>query len=131
MSGNVSTQDREELKRRMIERVESLLKKIDDAGVVHNAEQMRKTELEIAAVTDGIAGEIIKTVVERSLQDEQIVIQERLLAKQAPARMKNHGKREVEIHPCRGDPFTVETTYYCKAGQVNRSAAKKKGFIQG
>ena len=71
MSGNLSAQQREEIKGRIMEQVESLLKKIDESGVVRNAEQMRTTELEIAAVTDGIAGEIIKTVVGCSLQDER------------------------------------------------------------
>lgn len=130
MSGKLSPQQREELKRRMMERVEDLLNKIDDAGVVRNAEQMRETELAIAAVTDGMAGEIIKTVMEQSLRDEDVVAEGRLLAKQAPARMKNHGKREVKIQPYRGDTFFVETTYYCKAGITPQRAVKKGGFIQ-
>lgn len=130
MSGNLSAQDREELKRRMILRVDNLLDKIEDAGVVRNADQLRKIELEIVSVTDGIAGEVIKTVIENSLEDQELIVQGRLLAKQAPVRMKNHGKRDVEINPYRGASFTVEATYYCKAGPSPRRAVKKKGSTQ-
>jgi hypothetical protein len=129
MSADWSAQDREDLKHRMIERVESLLKTLDDAGVVRNAEQLRKSELEIAAATDGMAGEIIKAVVQHSLQDQELITQGRLLAKQAAVRMKNHGRREAEIHPYRGEPFSVETTYYRKAGQSRRRRAEKGGSM--
>jgi hypothetical protein len=127
MSGNISEQEREELKLRMIAQIDGLFKEIDDAGVVRNAEQLRKTELKIAAITDGMAGEVIKAVLKHSLQDQDLIAQGRLLAKGATVRMKNHGKRDVEIQPYRGDPFTVETTYYYKAGQSHRPVAKKKG----
>ncbi len=126
MSGNMSEQEREELKLRMMEQIEGLLNKIADTGVVRNAEQLRKAELEIAAITDGMAGDVIKTVIKHSLQDQYLITQGQLLAKGATVRMKNHGKRDVVIQPYRGDPFTVETTYYYKAGQVHRPAAKKR-----
>lgn len=128
MNAKLSGNARENLKHRIMEQVESLLNKLAHAKVVRNAAEMRKAELAIVAVTDTLAGELIKAVMERSLQDQEFVDEGRSLIKQAPARMKNHGQRAVEIQPYRGAAFTVATTYYCKAGLSPQRAEKKKGL---
>lgn len=125
MNGNGLSKEREYLKRRSLERIEKLLNRLDEAGAVRTPEDLRKTELEIVAVTDAMAGEIIQAVVARSVHDRELADQGRILAKKSVSRLKNHGRRKVTVHPVRGDPFTVQATYYCKAGQRLQRAAKK------
>jgi hypothetical protein len=130
MSAILSQQQREELKRRMNQRIEQLFQSLDKGGTVRNAQQLQEVEKEIVSITDGMAGEAIKTIVEHALQDQEPIDKGRALTKESTMRMKNHGKREVEIQPYRGDPFPVETTYYCKAGQSPKKGKKKKGSTQ-
>lgn len=127
MSGMLSQQQRDDLKCRIDQRIEQLMQSLDEGETVRNAQQLLEVEQKIAAITDGMAGEAIKAVVENSLQDQELIDQGRALTKQSPVRMKNHGRRNVEIQPYRGDAFSAETTYYCKAGQSTKKGKKKKG----
>lgn len=111
--------------------LELLLKMVDNGCVVRSAEELRKAEVDIVARTDAIAGNLIEAIVARSIQDETVVTEEgRNLAKSGPRRMKNHGKRDVVIQPYRGNPFSIRTTYYCRAGLSPKKGDKKGGSIQ-
>ena len=73
MSGMLSQQQRDDLKRRMDQRIEELLKSLDEGETVRNAKQLREVEQKIASITDGMAGEAIKAVVENSLKDKELI----------------------------------------------------------
>lgn len=116
-----------ELKQTIQQKVTALMAMIDDTGVVRNARQLHDTEKNIAAITDEIAGHVIKAVVDRSVHDDALGVEAKALAKQSPVRMKNKGRRSVEIQPYRGHPFRVEADYYAKAGLSVKEADKKGG----
>jgi len=126
----VYTEHVESLKQTLRNQFETMLRVLDDDSVVRSAEDLRKTEIGIVNKTDTIASEIIKSVIIRSLQDETVVSHGRRLVHNAPSRMKNHGKRDVTIHPYRGNPFSIQATYYCRAGLSPKKGEKKGGSIQ-
>jgi len=127
---DISTEKKDLLKRAIEQKVAQLTSMIDDIAVVRNAQQLRDTEKNIAAITDAIAGSVVEAVVAGSVQDESLIAEAKALVKQSPVRMKKRGMRPVEIHPYRGAPFTVDATYYAKAGQSEKKADKKGGSIQ-
>jgi hypothetical protein len=124
---NLLAEKKQLLKQTIEQKVASLLAIIDDTSVVRNAQQLLDTEKSIAAVTDEIAGCVVEAVVVRSVQDEAIITEGKVLAKQSPVRMKKRGMRPVEIQPYRGSPFTINASYYAKAGLSDKKADKKRG----
>jgi hypothetical protein len=128
--GSISAEKKELLKRTIEQKVADLMAMIDDSSVVRNAQQLRDTEKSIAAVTDAIAGSVVEAVVARSVHDESLIAEAKTLVSQSPIRMKKRGIRPVEIQPYRGSPFTIEATYYAKAGQSAKRADKKGGSTQ-
>lgn len=127
---NLSMEKKQLLKHTIEQKVASLMAMIDDESVVRNAAQLLDTEKSIAAVTDEIAGCVVESVVARSVHDEAIITEGRVLAKQSPVRMKKRGMRPVEIQPYRGSPFTINASYYAKAGLSDKKADKKGGFTR-
>ncbi len=126
---NFSVEKKEHLKRTIHEKFASLLAMVDDLCVVRNAQQLLDCEKSIAAITDEIAGHVVEAVVARSVDDEKLLAQAKVLVKQSPVRMKRRDERSVTIHPYRGKPFAIETAYYAKAGQSAAKAEKKGGSI--
>jgi hypothetical protein len=122
-----SAEKKQQIKCAIEQRVASLVAMIDDGSVVRNAQQLMDTEKSIAALTDEIAGCVVEAVVARSVQDDALSAKATALVKQSPVRMKKRDARTVEIQPFRGNPFTIETTYYTKAGQSMKQADKKGG----
>jgi hypothetical protein len=114
------------IKRAIEEKISSLTAIIDGATVVKNARELLDIEKRIATITDEIAGCVIETVVSHSVLDDTCVAEGKALVKQSPVRMKSRGMRPVVIQPYRGNPFTVDTAYYAKAGQTAKKAGKKK-----
>lgn len=111
----------------VLEEIEALLQIVGNNDTIDNAEALRETELKITAATDKLAGKLIKTVVTNAVNDDKVIEEGKKLAKGSPVRMKNHGKRDAVIHPYRGDPFTIKTTYYCRAGVLLKKGSKKGG----
>jgi len=119
----------EQRKNEIRTQLESLLNKIGNDYVVTNAEELRNVELEISgAATDQIAGTITKTIVTNSIQNTKVVEESKKIVKSSSNRMKNHGKRDVLIHPYRGEPFSIKTTYYYRAGLSPQKRVKKGVF---
>jgi hypothetical protein len=127
---NISTEKKQLLKRAIEQKVADLMAMIDNDLVVRNAQQLRDTEKNIAAITDAIAGNVVEAVVAGSVQEASLIEEAKVLVKQSPVRMKKRGMRPVKIQPYRGDPFTIEAAYYAKAGQSAKRADKKKGSTQ-
>lgn len=124
---NDDTDDKSPIKRSIEEKLASLMAIIDGTTTVKNAQELLDAEKRIAAITDEIAGCVVKTIVARSVQDDTLIAEAKVLAKQSPVRMKKRGMRPVQIQPYRGDPFTVNAAYYAKAGQSAKKADKKGG----
>jgi hypothetical protein len=127
---NLSAEKKEQLKASIQEKVASLLAMIDNPRVVRNAQQLLDCEKGIAAITDEIAGNVVDAVVSQAVDEEALVAEAKALVKQSPVRMKRRDEREVTIQPYRGNPFTIETVYYTKAGQSAQKAEKKGGSIR-
>jgi hypothetical protein len=127
---NDDTDDKSLIKRSIEEKIASLMAIIDGTAIVKNAQELLDTEKRIAAITDEIAGCVVKTVVARSVADDTLIADANALVKQSPVRMKKRGMRPVQIQPYRGDPFTVNAAYYARAGQSAKKADKKGGSTQ-
>jgi hypothetical protein len=124
---NDNTDAKVRIKRSIEEKLASLMAIIDGTTIVKNARELLDIEKNIAAITDEIAGCVVKTVVARSVQDNTLIAEAKALVKQSPVRMKKRGMRPVQIQPYRGDPFTVNAAYYARAGQSAKKADKKGG----
>ena len=124
---DLSKERKECIKRAIKQKVADLLAMVDDTAVVRNAQQLFDTEKKFAAITDAIAGHVTEAIVDRSVHDEDLREEGKILVKKAPLRMKKRGERSVEIHPYRGDPFTVDASYYARAGLSGKKADKKGG----
>jgi hypothetical protein len=127
---NASAEKNAALKRSIEQKVSALMAMIDDTSVVRNAQQLMDTEKNIAAITDEIAGCVVEAVVDRSVHDDALSAEAKVMVKQSPVRMKRRGSRPVQIQPYRGTPFTVEADYFAKAGQSAVKAEKKGGCIR-
>lgn len=125
-----NAQRTERIKHAIDLKVAELKKVVDDSSVVCTAQQLHNTEKSIATLTDVIAGYVTEAVVARSVENEDLKKQSKILVKQSPVRMKNKGVRPVKIHPYRGEPFTIDAAYYTKAGQSAKKAKKKEGCIR-
>lgn len=112
----------------VIESVNAIITMIENSGPIKNADDLRKSELEIVAATDKIASALIETLLRKTISSEDIQTAAKTLVKSNPARMRNHGKRDVTIHPYRGPAFTVSVPYFCRAG-LSEKKGKKKGLV--
>lgn len=112
----------------ILERLDDIIDKIDGSGPIKNAEDLRRFELSIAAETDNIAGKLMETVLKRAVNESRVQEEAKALIKNSQTRMKNHGKRDVTIHPYRGKAFTVKATYFCRAG-LSGKEGKKRGLV--
>lgn len=118
----------QQTKNYVLESLNGIIKMIEETEPIKNAEDLRKSELEIVAETDRIAGKLMETVLKKAITSACVEDEAKVLVKSNPTRMKNHGKRDVTIHPYRGDTFTVKVTYYCRAG-LSEKQGKKRGPV--
>lgn len=118
----------QQTKNYILERLDGIIEKIDGSEPIKNAEDLRKFELSIAAETDSIAGKLIETVLKKAINESCVENEAKALIKSNQTRMKNHGKRDVTIHPYRGEAFTVKATYFCRAG-LSEKEGKKRGLV--
>ena len=102
-------------------RIEDALRVIDEIqktrSLVKTAEELEAFERRIVEATDKLAGALVGQKVQDSIKDKKLKDEAALLVKTHPKRMKNQGPREVTIHPSRGEPFKVETSYFSQKGK--------------
>jgi hypothetical protein len=102
-------------------KVEDALRVIDEIqktkSLVKTAEELEALERRIVEATDKLAGALVAQKVQDSIKDKELKDEAALLVKTYPKRMKNQGPREVTIRPSRGEPFTVETSYFSQKGK--------------
>lgn len=110
------------------EKIEEALRAIDEIqktkSLVKTAEELEALERRIVEATDKLAGALVAQKVQDSIKDKELKGEAALLVKSHPKRMKNQGPREVTIHPSRGEPFKVETSYFSQKGKRKKKQSR-------
>jgi len=106
--------------------IEKALQEIDlikkERSLVKTAVELEALERRIIEATDKLAGALIAQKVQDSIKSKELKGESTQLVGTYPKKMKNQGLRDVTICPSRGEPFTVETTYFSQKGK-----RKKRG----
>ena len=103
--------------REAIRRLEDLLERLEsdlDPG------QMETLEAKIVNETDGVAGLIIGFHVQAAVDDAETSERSKELVHNHPKRFKSEGRRQVKIHPARGQPVVISVCYYRRKGGSKR-----------
>ena len=110
-----------------IEEALSEIEKIHgEKHLVKTAEELEALERRIIAVTDRLAGALVAQKLHDSLKSPELKEEGSRLAKSYPKALKNQGLRDVVIRPSRGEPFTVEASYFSRKGKRKK---KQKRFL--
>ena len=94
-----------------------------EKSLVKTAEELEALERRIVEATDKLAGALIAQKVQDSIKSKELKEEAAFLVKTYPKKMKNQGLRDVTIRPSRGEPFTVETTYFSQKGKRKKKTA--------
>jgi hypothetical protein len=92
--------------------------------LVKSGQELEKLERRIIEATDRLAGALVGQKVQQSLESSELREEGSQLAKSSAKPLKNQGLRDVTVRPSRGEPFTVEATYFSQKGK--RKKRKKK-----
>ena len=108
--------------------IEKALKEIDliqkEKSLVKTAEELEVLERRIVEATDKLAGALVAQKVQDSINCKELKDEAGLLVNTYPKKMKNQGIRDVTIRPCRGEPFTVKTTYFSQKGKRKKKSSR-------
>jgi hypothetical protein len=89
---------------------------------VRTAGELQRLEAEIITATDQLASAILAQKLQAALDEPEMQVAARDFIKQAPKKLKNQGRRRVEVRASRGPAFEVETSYY----SPNHTGSRKK-----
>jgi len=92
--------------------------------LVTSGQELEELERRIIEATNRLAGALVGQKVQQSVESSELREEGSQLAKSYPKPMKNQGLRDVTVRPSRGEPFTVEATYFSQKGK--RKKRKKK-----
>ncbi len=91
-----------------------------------DAAELEALEVQIVRETDRVAGLIIALYVQAAIETPRTAEQTAELVRAHPKRFKSDGRRDVDIHPARGEPVVISTCYYRRTGTSNR--VRRKGM---
>jgi hypothetical protein len=89
-----------------------------------DAAEIEALEAQIVRETDRIAGLIIALHVQGAIESPQTAKQIAEIVRAHPKRFKSDGRRDVQIHPARGEPVVISACYYRRTGTSNRMRRK-------
>ena len=95
--------------------------------VITDAATLEDVEKEIIKATDRLSGKLLAHKIQQTLDSPQLKEEVPELVKACAKNMKNQGPREVKIRPLRGEPVTVETSYYSPK-EKKKGKKKRVGF---
>lgn len=110
--------------------LEEVLKEIEELLDSHeyanNASKLEALEQEIVRTTDRLAGVLIGYKVQQSVASKELDEESVKLIKACPKKLKNQGRREVKIHPLRGEEVVITCAYFSQQGKKDRRRKKKR-----
>lgn len=113
-------------------KIQEALKEIErirkERCLVKSGQELEELERRIIEATDRLAGALVGQKVEQSLESSELREEGSQLAKSSAKPMKNQGLRDVTVRPSRGQPFTVEATYFSQKGR-RKKRKKKNRFL--
>ena len=92
----------------------------------NNASELEALEKEIVGKTDRLAGLLIGYKVQQSVDSEDLGEEARKLINAYPKKLKNQGRREVKIHPLRGEDVLIKCAYFSQKGKKDKRRKKKR-----
>jgi hypothetical protein len=99
---------------------------LDSHEYAHNASELEALEKTIVGKTDRLAGLLIGYKVQQSVDSEELREEARKLIKACPKKLKNQGRREVTIHPLRGEEVLITCAYFSQKGKKDKRRQKKR-----
>lgn len=106
-----------------LKRLEKLL---DSSDYVQNAGDLETLEKEIVRKTDRLAGLLIGYKVQQSIESEELQKESLKFVEACPKKLKNQGRRDVKIHPLRGEEVTINCSYFSQKGKKDKRIKKKR-----
>ncbi len=110
--------------------LEEALKEIEEFLDSHeyatNAGELEALEKEIVRKTDHVAGLLIGYKVQQSLDSKELGEESLKLINACPKKLKNQGRREVKIHPLRGEEVVIRCAYFTQKGKKDKRRKKKR-----
>jgi predicted RNA-binding protein with PUA domain len=90
---------------------------IEKKIIVKDAIQLEDLEKEIIKATDKLAGLLTAQKIQQSIDSDEMKTEAKKLVRTIPKKLKNQGRREVEIYPSRGGAVRVKASYFSKKGK--------------
>lgn len=109
--------------KKVVQEIEELL---DSDESVTNASDLEELEKEIVKKTDRLAGLAIGYKIQQSVDSEELGRETLKLINACPKKLKNQGRREVKIHPLRGEEVLILCPYFSQKGKKDRRKKKKR-----
>ncbi len=106
-----------------LKRLEALL---DSPDYATDASELDALEKEIVRRTDQLAGLLIGYKVQQSIESEELKKETLKFIEACPKKLKNQGRREVKIHPLRGEEVTMTCSYFSQKGKKDKRRKKKR-----
>ena len=102
------------------------LKQLNEKKVIlKTPADLEKAEKEIIELTDKLASLMTAKTIQRSLDSDEMKAQSKELVSSLPQKMKNEGKREVNIKTSRGKQVTIKASYYSQKKKTRRRKKKR------
>jgi len=117
----------EGLKTQVLDALKSLAEYVNRSDVVTGAEEVEALEREIVHHTDQVAGLLIGYALQQAIESVALQEEIRELLRVCPKRLKNQGRREVCIHPLRGEPVRISTSYFSRQGKKGGRKKSRRG----
>ena len=114
-------------------KISSLLSEVNqiikNKTIFLNSSELKEFEESVQKTVLELADNITASKLQQSLETEKLKSESSELVSSCPCKMKNMGKRKVNVHFSGGTSIEVESAYYCRKSRQHK--ANKKGFYPG
>lgn len=112
------------------DQIQQTLKEIEQIRksqmILTSASDLELAERKILQATDKLASLLTGLKIQQAIDSDEIKEQEKQLIEALPEKLKNQGRRRVEIQTSRGAPVTVEVPYFSRKKKKSKSIKRKK-----
>jgi hypothetical protein len=102
---------------------------VESPEVVRSGEALEALERRIVGLTDRLAGLLTGLQVQTTLAAEEVRAEAGDLAKGCTRKLRDHGLREVQMRPLRGEAVAIQVAYYRTGSR--RAGSRGKGLYPG
>ena len=91
-----------------------------------NPLDLEVAEREIVKATDKLASLLTGLKIQQAIDSDELKEQGKQLIQSLPEKLKNQGRRRVDIQTSRGEPVAIEAPYYSRKKKKSRRIKRKK-----